>query len=147
MQGYNSHHLLQKQRNMESIKAHIESNGQGLYSVYVEKDLVFGLIGEGYSIEEAKADFLAVYESMRKAHRDRTGEEVNYQFSFVLDVSALLAHYKYILSLSGLSKLTGINKAQLSQYVCGTRNPSPKTQKRIKQAISQFAHNLINDFG
>lgn len=128
---------------MKTIKAHIESNGQGMYAVYVEEDLAFGLLGEGFTIEEAKADFLAVYEGMREAHKERTGEEVNYEFSFVMDMSALLANYKYILSLAGLSKLTGINKAQLSQYVCGTRRPSPKTQDKIKRAIAGLGKELM----
>ena len=121
---------------MKVIEAHIESNGQGMYSVYVEENLPFGLIGEGFTIEEAKADFNAVYEGMREAHKARTGEDVAYEFCFVTEMSAFLANYKYILSLAGLSKLTGINKAQLSQYVCGTRRPSPRTQDKIKRALA-----------
>lgn len=128
---------------MKAIKAHIESNGQGMYSVYVKEDLPFGLIGEGFSIEEAKADFMAVYEGMREAHKKRTGEDVACEFCFVMDTSALLANYKYILSLSGLSKLTGVNKAQLSQYVCGTRRPSPRTQDKIKRAIAGLGKELM----
>lgn len=124
-------------------KAHIESNGQGMYSVYVEEDLPFGLLGEGTTIEEAKADFMEVYKEMREAHKARTGEEVSYEFCFVTDISAFLATYKYILSLAGLAKLTGINKAQLSQYVCGTRRPSPKTQDKIKRALAGLGKELM----
>lgn len=128
---------------MKEIEAHIESNGQGMYSVYVEENLPFGLLGEGTTIEEAKADFIAVYEGMREAHKARTGEEVSYKFRFVIDMSAFLANYKYILSLAGLSKLTGINKAQLSQYVCGTRRPSLKTQDKIKRALAGLGKELV----
>ena len=128
---------------MKEIEAHIESNGQGMYSVYVEENLPFGLLGEGTTIEEAKADFIAVYEEMREAHKARTGEEVSYKFRFVIDMSAFLANYKYILSLAGLAKLTGINKAQLSQYVCGTRRPSPKTQDKIKRALAGLGKELV----
>lgn len=128
---------------MKEIEAHIESNGQGMYSVYVEENLPFGLLGEGTTIEEAKADFIAVYEEMREAHKVRTGEEVSYKFRFVTEMSAFLANYKYILSLAGLSKLTGINKAQLSQYVCGTRRPSLKTQDKIKRALAGLGKELV----
>lgn len=128
---------------MKEIEAHIESNGQGMYSVYVEENLPFGLLGEGTTIEEAKADFIAVYEEMREAHKARAGEEVSYKFRFVIDMSAFLANYKYILSLAGLSKLTGINKAQLSQYVCGTRRPSLKTQDKIKRALAGLGKELV----
>lgn len=127
---------------MKTIKAHIESNKQGFYSVYTEDDLPFGLIGEGKTVEGAKADFLKVYEEMRAAHRARTGLDLPATFMFVMDASAFLRHYKSVLPLAGLSRLTGVNKAQLSQYVCGTRRPSPKTQDKIKKAVKAFAEEL-----
>ena len=71
-----------------------------------------------------------------------TGVNVEAEFEFVYDASAFLQHYKGILTLSGLSRITGINKVQLSQYVCGKRHPSPKTQKRIKTSVLSFAEEL-----
>ena len=89
-----------------------------MYSVYVEEDLPFGLLGEELTIEEAKTNFLAVYEGMRAAHKAHTGEDVSYEFRFITDLSTFLANYKYIMSLAGLSKLTGINKGSyLSMFV------------------------------
>ena len=127
---------------MKRIRAYIEGNGHNLYSVYIDEDLPFGIIGEGYTIEEAKNDFLNVYQEMRKNHKIRTKEDIVLQFDFVMDASAFLQHYKGILTLSGLSGIVGINKAQLSQYVCGTRHPSPKTQAKIKKAITDFAEEI-----
>ena len=124
------------------IKAHIECNSNGFYTVYFEEDLPFGCIGEGYSAKEAKEDFLKVFEEMRRNHLERTGENVEVEFEFVYDASAFLQHYKGLLTLAGLSRMTGINKAQLSQYVCGTRHPSPKTQERIKIGVQRFAQEL-----
>lgn len=131
---------------MKQYTAHIECNSTGWYSVYVEEDTPFGLIGEGNTEQEAIQDFLAVYEAMRKAHYERTGERCEMSFRFVLDMSALLNKYKNFISLVGLSKLTGINKAQLSQYVCGTRKPSPKTEERIKASVRAFAQELSEVF-
>ncbi len=130
----------------KEVIAHIESNGRGFFSIYVEEDLPFGLIGDGYSVEEAKADFLAVYEASREDYKETTGKDEEFSFRFVMDASAFLQQYKGILSLVGLAKLTGINKAQLSQYVCGTRKPSPKTQEKIKNAITAFAEELSQSF-
>jgi hypothetical protein len=124
------------------IKAHIESGSDGWYSVYHNEDLPFGFFGEGKTAEEAKKDFLAVFEAMRKDHLERTGENVEVEFEFVYDASAFLQHYKGLLTLAGLSRMTGINKAQLSQYVCGRRHPSSKTQERIKVSVQQFADEL-----
>lgn len=127
---------------MRQLIAHIECNKSGLFSVYVDSDMPFGIIGEGRTAEEAKENFLAVYEEMRLDHQERTGECVEFSFSFTLDASAFLQKYKGILTLSGLSHVTGINKGQLSQYLCGRRNPSDKTQAKIKKAVQAFAMEL-----
>lgn len=131
---------------MKEIVAHIESNMQGLYSIYVEEDLAYSVIGDGKTIDEAKADFLAVYEASRADHKERTGEDIAYTFRFVMDVTAFLQSYKGYLTLSGLSQLTGINKTQLSQYVCGKRHPSERTEERIKEAVESFAEELSRVF-
>ena len=124
------------------IKAHIECNDNGFYTVYFDEDLPFGCFGEGYSAKEAKEDFIKVFEEMRKNHLERTGENVEAEFEFVYDASAFLQYYKGLLTLAGLSRMTGINKGQLSQYVTGRRHPSPKTQERIKVSVQQFAQEL-----
>ncbi len=126
----------------KKIIAHIECGTDGWYSVYQDEDLSFGFFGEGKSVKEAKEDFLAVFEAMRQDHLERTGENVEAEFEFVYDTSAFLQYYKGLLTLAGLARLTGINKAQLSQYVCGRRHPSPKTQERIKVSVLQFAEEL-----
>lgn len=124
------------------ITAHIECNSNGFYTVYHNEDLPFGFFGEGYSAKEARQDFLDTFEAMRQDHLERTGENVEAEFEFVFDASAFLQYYKGLLTLAGLSKMTGINKAQLSQYVTGRRHPSPKTQERIKTSVRQFAQEL-----
>ena len=126
----------------KTIIAHIECGTDGRYSVYQNEDLPFGFFGEGKSVKEAKEDFLAVFEAMRQDHLERTGENVEVEFEFVYDASAFLQYYKGLLTLAGLSRMTGINKGQLSQYVTGRRHPSPKTQERIKVSVQQFAQEL-----
>lgn len=126
----------------KKIIAHIESGTDGWYSVYQNEDMPFGFFGEGKSVKEAKKDFLAVFEAMRQDHFERTGENVEVEFEFVYDASAFLQYYKGLLTLAGLSRMTGINKGQLSQYVTGRRHPSPKTQERIKVSVQQFAQEL-----
>ena len=125
-----------------NIIAHIECGNDGWYSVYFNEDLPFGCFGEGRTAEEAKADFLGTFNAFAQDHFQRTGEKVEAEFTFVYDASAFLQHYKGILTLSGLSRITGINKVQLSQYVCGRRHPSHKTQMRIKSSVISFADEL-----
>lgn len=70
---------------MTQLIAHIECNKSGLFSVYVDADMPFGVIGEGRTAEEAKENFLAVYEEMKADHQERTGECVEFSFSFSLE--------------------------------------------------------------
>ena len=122
--------------------AHIECNRNGFYSVYAEEDFPFGFFGEGNTVEEAKVDFLGTFDAFCQDHYKRTGEQIEAEFIFVYDASAFLQHYKGILTLSGLSRITGINTVQLSQYVCGRRHPSHKTQMKIKNSVISFADEL-----
>lgn len=131
---------------MKQITAYIESNGKDLFSIYTEEKLAYFVIGDGVTIEEAKADFLAVYEASRKAHLEETGLDVQYSFAFELTASAFFLQYKGLISLAGLSKLTGINKAQLSQYACGTRKPTAKTLQKIKDSIHSLGLELCRAF-
>ena len=72
----------------ENCVAHVESSGNGYVSAYSEEQFPFGFFGEGGSIEEAKQDFIAVFEAFCKDHLKRTGEVVEATFTFVLDESA-----------------------------------------------------------
>lgn len=67
----------------------IECNNTGFYTVYTEEDFPFGFFGEGYTAEEAKADFLNVFYGMRDRHFKKTGEYVDAEFTFVYDASAM----------------------------------------------------------
>ena len=124
------------------ITAHIECGNDGLYSVYFNENLPFGCFGEGRTADEAKKDFLGTFDAFRLDHLKNTGENVDVDFDFVYDASAFLQHYKGMLTLAGMARVTGINKVQLSQYVRGLRHPSPKTQERIKAGVQQFAQEL-----
>lgn len=121
-------------------QAHIEANGQGYYSVYVNEPFPFGVFGEGSSAAEAKEDFIAVFDAMRTKHKERTGEEVEASFEFVYDISAILQECKTYLSFAGLSEVTGISKAMLSQYACGTRKPKAAMRARIIEGIHQIGN-------
>lgn len=127
----------------KKIKAHIECNGSGLYSVYVEEDFPFGFFGEGKTIEEAKNDFLSVFNEMSIRHKNRTGEEVSADFVFVYDMSAILQECKNYLSFAYLAKVTGINKGMLSQYACGTRKPKSAQREKIINGIHTIGNQCL----
>ena len=130
---------------MKTVRAFIERGDDGNYSVYVDLDnntLNYGIHGTGKTAKEAVNDFRSAYEAMKEFHHKKNKEFVAANFEFVYDVPSLLSYYSNVLSLAGLHRLTGINQAQLSQYVIGYRKPSPKTAKRIETSLRSFASEL-----
>lgn len=129
---------------MRTVRVFIERGKDGSYGAYMPDDnkLTYGVIGEGETAAEAMADFRAVYEDMKAASlRDGEDfEEVDFAFSY--DVPSFLVYYADLISYKGLAKLTGISAAQLSQYVSGYRNPSPKTTEKIQKALHTFGNEL-----
>jgi len=130
---------------MKTVKTFIERGNDGSYSVYVdlqEKTLNYGIHGTGVTVKEAINDFMSAYEAMKKFHRQKNKEFVEANFEFVYDVPSFLSYYSNVLSLAGLHRLTGINQAQLGQYVIGYRKPGPKTVKKIETSLHTFAKEL-----
>lgn len=71
---------------------------------------------------------------------DKLPEELQgeYTLEFVMNVQALLKHYKNIISFSALEKVTGINQQQLSHYASGYRNPRPKQRDKIIEGFHKI---------
>ena len=127
----------------KNYEAHVESNGANWYSVYCNEEFPFGVFGEGATVEEAERDFLAVFNEMRENYKVRTGKEVEATFTFVKDMSAVLQECKEYISFAYLAQLTGISKAMLSQYACGTRRPKPAQRERIVGGIHQIGQTCM----
>lgn len=129
---------------MKTVRVFIERGKDGSYGAYMpdENNLSYGVIGDGDTAAAAIADFKAVYEAM-KASYQKEGcpfEEVDFAFSY--DLPSFLVYYADLISYKGLSKLTGIAPAQLSQYISGYRSPSPKTTQKIQTALNSFGNEL-----
>lgn len=129
---------------MRKVKAHIEIVSDGLYSVYIDdKNLNYGVIGEGETISEAIDDFYAVYEALKKGFKEegRTFEEV--EFIFVKDVQSFLEYYSDIFSKSALERMTGINQKQLHHYATGLHKPRQAQIKKIEDALHTLGKELL----
>lgn len=125
------------------IKAIIETGKNLDFDIYTDDDtLGFMLLGQGDTLEEAKADLMRSKEEMKSAYIE-AGESFDFdsiEFEFVFDTVSFLRYSPF--TLTGLQKITGINSKQLSHYVTGHRKPSPKTVQRIREGVSQFAETL-----
>ena len=121
----------------------IESGADGRYGLCTEAgDLPFLVVGDGDTIEAAKADFMAVYEAYREEYYKRKGERVEAEFEFRWDVSALLQQVKPYVSFVGLAEVTGISRQMLSQYACGFRRPKAEQRQRIIEGIRTIGEKL-----
>ena len=129
---------------MKRVRVFIERGKDGTYGAYMPDDngLSYGVIGEGATAAEAIDDFKSVYNGMKEKAiaRGREFEEVNFALSY--DLSSFLVYYADLITYRGLSKLTGVSAAQLSQYVSGYRTPSPKTTAKIQAALHAFGQEL-----
>jgi hypothetical protein len=126
---------------MKTVRVLIERGKDGSYGAYMPDDnnLHFGAIGDGASAKEAHDDFLAVVDAFRV---DFPEEIAELQFEFSYDTASFLAYYSSILTLAGLSRITGVAQGQLSHYITGRRKPSKRTVEKISRALRSFGSEL-----
>ena len=129
---------------MIKVKAFVAREKDGSYSIFVDEKapINYGLIGEGKTVREAIDEWNATYAAMKESYARDNMTFVEADFSFTYDVPSFLAYYGGLITFKGLSKLTGISAAQLSQYATGYRNPSPKTTAKIQEGLRAFASEL-----
>lgn len=128
---------------MRQVKAVIERASDGTYSIYSDADdLSYLITGTGKTVEEAKKCFEDGYADMKRYYEKEGKEFTEVEMCYCYDMASFLAYYSKVLSLAGLSRLTGVNPQQLSHYVTGHRNPSPKTVKKIMDSIHAFGKDL-----
>jgi predicted RNase H-like HicB family nuclease len=110
-------------RMMNKVKAFIERGNDGTYGVYVDLEdetLNYGIIGNGNTVEEAIEDFNAGYLEMKELFEEENKPFVEADFEFYYDTASFLSSYSHILSLAGLSRLTGLNQPN---YKASIRHP------------------------
>lgn len=128
---------------MRKVSAIIEMASDGNYSIYMDAEGMDYLVtATGASSKEAMEDFKRGYDEIKSTY-ERDGkafEEVEFDFKY--DMASFLSYYTQAFSLAGLSRITGINKGQLSHYATGHRKPSRSTIAKIQSSIQAFAKDL-----
>lgn len=68
----------------------------------------------------------------------------NYEFEYnFLDAATLLHIYSPDLTLSAISRATGINQTQLSHYANGVKTPRPAQRQRIIDGLHAIGRRLM----
>lgn len=120
----------------------IERCKSGRYSIYFPPELNklrVGVTGEGYSIEEAKADFKNVLYGFVALGRV---EPQDFEFEFHVDIIDILESYQSLFQLEGLARLTKIPARTLSDYISYKRKPTAQTKVKIQKALAQLGQEL-----
>jgi predicted RNase H-like HicB family nuclease len=121
----------------------IEQNSKGHYSAYISDERIkFGILGEGKTAGETIEDFKIGYEEMKETYQGEGKEFPELEFDFKYDAAAFLSAYSSVLSLAGMSRLTGLNQGLLSHYVNGRKKPARKTVLKIENAVREFGKSL-----
>ena len=122
------------------VRAIIETGENLDFDIYTDDEsLGFMLLGQGDTIEEAKADLEKSKEAMKKVYAKEGGsfDFDSLEFEYVFDTVSFLKYSPF--TLTSLSKAKGINRKQLSHYVTGYRKPSARTIQRIQSGVTRFA--------
>ncbi|MDR0795776.1 MAG: DNA-binding protein [Tannerella sp.] len=121
----------------------IEQNSKGRYSAYISDDRIkFGVLGEGKTVEETIEDFKIGYEDIRETYLSEGKKFTELEFDFKYDIASFLSVYSNVLSLAGMSRLTGLNQGLLSHYVTGRKKPTHKTVSKIRNSVHEFGKSL-----
>ena len=123
----------------------IEKDGNG-YSAFID-GIKSTVIGEGVSVEEAKADLDNSYREVLESYKDN-GEEVpeelrDLTFEYKYDISALFNAF-YFLNISKFAKKIGISPSLMRHYKLGDTYISDTQAKRIETGLHQIAHDLLS---
>jgi predicted HTH domain antitoxin len=126
-----------------NVTAVIERANDGSYSVYMDATGMDYLItGTGETADEAIRMFKGGYEDMKRCFATQGKKIEEVEFLLKYDIPSFLSYYSKAFSLSGLSRITGINQGQLSHYLTGRRTPSHRTVEKMQNSIKHFAEEL-----
>jgi predicted RNase H-like HicB family nuclease len=120
-----------KQRKIPVI---VEVTNTG-YSAYTQDCPVYTT---GDSINEVYAN---ISEAMSLLHEDDQVEYSPQNFKLKFDFQQFFTHYR-VLNAKFLAERIGLNPSLLSQYVSGTKEPSPKQLLRIMNGINELGEEL-----
>ncbi|MCD8269734.1 MAG: pilus assembly protein HicB [Parabacteroides sp.] len=128
------------------ITAIIERNDNNYYQISSDAELMrccFG--GYGYSVSEAKEDFLKSIDEAKEIIAER-GEVIpekdsHIEVSFKYDIPSFFNYFDWI-NVSQFAKKAGINESKMRQYKAGLAFASESTTKKILKAVKEIGLEL-----
>ena len=130
---------------MEKILVIVEKTETG-YSAY--SDDVLGCVAVGENMDEIKLSMIEAIEfhlEGLKEFEEEIPEKLKgeYSLDFKLDIQTFFEWFDNVLSQTGLSKISGINRSLLSRYANDeTTKPSEKQLRKLESSIHKFGAEL-----
>ena len=128
---------------MKQITIIIEKTSD-FYDAYSEN--CDGIYGAGDTLEAVKVDVIDAIEKLkRNLPEDRIPDTLkgDYEIKWKLDIVSFLEYYSRFISLAGMSRITGVNQKQLSNYLNNRCVPRAQQTERIINGIHKFANELL----
>ncbi len=120
----------------------IEKAKDGTYSCYMEEVADgFGLAGYGNTAEEARADMLEAYESIKEMNAEEGKETPALEFTYKYDVQAFFNYFSF-LNVSKVAERAGINPSLMRQYTSGSAACGQKQYDKLRAAVQSFTQDL-----
>ena len=122
----------------------IEKGKDGTFGIFTP-DINHTIIGEGNTVEEAKADFENSVREMILSYTENGNsipkELENIEFEYQYDLESLFNYYDFI-NVSKFAKKTGINPSLMRQY----KTRKMPISERQKEKIQTMFHHIGNEF-
>ena len=119
-----------------------DENGFGIFT----PDLESTIIGEGKSVEEAKADFMNSYKEVIDSYIENgeavPEELIDLEFAFKYDVASVFNEFPFINAMK-LAEYLGISPGLMRHYKAGDTYISEAQAKRIEAGLHEFAERLL----
>lgn len=125
---------------MEKIRVIIERGDDGIYTAVPQHRYKIGFLGCGKTVQEAMADL----ENSHKEAKEFLPELPDFEYDITFDVASFLQYIKNFVTLTGLTRITGVNNKQLSHYLTGESKPSASTVAKIQNGVQSFLRKYEN---
>lgn len=128
------------------ITATVERNDNNYYQISSRDELLnHGFGGFGYSVDEAKADFLESIEEVKAMIAEdgltvpADAETIEVEFRY--DIPSFFNYFDWI-NITAFAKKAGINESKMRAYKSGAATASEKTLKRIFSTVKTIGAEL-----
>ena len=130
------------EKKKETLAVIIEMASDGTFNCYIEdEDKDFGPCGYGDTSEEAIRSFCEACALMCEEHAKDGRVIPEYDYVFKYDLRSFFDYFDCF-NVKKIAEMSGINYAQLNQYLTGRRNASRKQYERLAGCIRKITVDL-----